>query len=90
MKDNKNKLFGGMGPEKAGELGGSAPHKCRGRECNETAHGKDLNHHSKAATTDKTGAEHDNHENADHSKSKHPHSAQKTSHKATTDSHKKN
>ena len=33
--DNKNKLFGGLGPKKAGELGGEAHHKCRGRECDE-------------------------------------------------------
>ena len=65
MKNNKNKLFGGMGPEKAGELGGNAPHKCRGRECDEASHAdsthaKDKNNQgkSKSATTHKSGAEH--------------------------------
>lgn len=91
MKDNNNKLFGGLGPEKAGELGGSAHHKCRGRECDEKAaahekathahenvtHAKDQSHHdkSKAATTHKANADH---AHQDHSKDKHA----KAEHKA--------
>jgi hypothetical protein len=33
---------GAMGPEEAGHLGGTAPHKCRGFECQEQGH-KDRN-----------------------------------------------
>lgn len=82
MKDNTNKLFGGLGPEKAGELGGNAAHKCRGRECDEkNSHAKDAAHHdkSKSATTHKTGVEH-----AQASKAKTAHPSEKAGHNTTT------
>jgi len=90
MNNNNNKLFGGMGPEKAGELGGNAPHKCRGQECNEKSHAKDTHskdsHHDKATATHKADLNHA--KNADHSKSKQAHQTDKGTHKAAT-GHKK-